>query len=79
MFLRSFPWPPADFFFSQVDIFSIGCLIHYVLTGLHPFGKPYEQQHRILLSQSQLKTIREKDVEAHDLIAKCISKLPTER
>jgi serine/threonine protein kinase len=37
---------------SQVDIFSLGCIIFFVLTGTHPFGEPYEQQHNIVAGKS---------------------------
>lgn len=41
-----------------VDVFSMGCLLHYLLTGgLHPFGGEYERDQNIMLDRHSLKAL----------------------
>jgi serine/threonine protein kinase len=54
---------------KAVDIFSAGCVVHYVLTnGIHPFGDPVEREYRILLGKMDLRHIGNQ-AEACDLIS----------
>ena len=67
-----------------VDIFSMGCLFYYVLTGgEHPFGNlTYLRDGRIMDNQSDLSALdcsTNDGVEAKDLISRMISPNPSER
>lgn len=64
---------------SQVDVFSFGCVAHFVLTGLHPFGEHYERQVRALAAQADLAGLAQIDPLAADLVQKCIERDPAFR
>ncbi|XP_064627806.1 serine/threonine-protein kinase/endoribonuclease IRE1-like [Lineus longissimus] len=65
----------------SVDIFSAGCVIHYVLTrGKHPFGDSIRRQANIMNGEYRLdKLDREKHAVARDLIVHMISHDPSMR
>ena len=43
---------------NAVDIFSLGCIFHYVLTnGEHPFGPPLRRQANIDADNSALSAL----------------------
>lgn len=63
---------------KKVDIFSMGCLVYYVLTGgLHPFGPSYEREFNIRKSQPTLHPSL--SPEARDLVFAMIECNPTKR
>jgi serine/threonine protein kinase len=53
----------------SVDIFSAGCLVHYTLTGMHPFGQYYERERNI---RCRKKTVKTGDSLANDLVQSMI-------
>ena len=57
----------------SVDIFSLGCVFHFVLSkGIHPFGASYKRQGNILSSAYDLSALGG-DCTAKSLIEKMIS------
>mmetsp|Transcript_17883 Transcript_17883/g.25831 ORF Transcript_17883/g.25831 Transcript_17883/m.25831 type:complete len:944 (+) Transcript_17883:28-2859(+) len=58
---------------KAVDIFSAGCVVHYVLTGgHHPFGdRPYERDLKIMKWEVDLSRL-ECFPEAHDLVSRMV-------
>ncbi|CEP62363.1 bifunctional endoribonuclease/protein kinase IRE1 LALA0_S05e03972g [Lachancea lanzarotensis] len=69
-----------------IDVFSMGCLFHYVLSkGGHPFGDKYSRDASILRAEYSLegikKSLRDRYavVEATDLITRMLSHEPSER
>lgn len=65
----------------SVDIFSMGCVFFYVLTGgSHPFGEnPFRRQSNILTGEYDLQKVSSNPRGAHDLIRTMISTDPAER
>lgn len=51
-----------------VDVFSAGCVIHYVHHGLHPFGLYYERESNIRKGHRRLRRSDNKLLE--DLVLK---------
>ena len=74
---------PAMRLTRSIDIFSLGCIFYYVLTGgEHPFGGRYEREMNILqgkLSLESLDGLGEEAVEAQDLITKMVATDPRQR
>lgn len=62
---------------SQVDIFSLGCVICYALTGKHPFGKDHERDVNIL--KGNLVLPKNLNDEAVKLITSMLNQDPTQR
>nr|KAJ3419333.1 bifunctional endoribonuclease/protein kinase ire1 [Polyrhizophydium stewartii] len=66
-----------------VDIFSIGCVFFYVLTGGgHPFGDKFSREMNVLRGNFRLDALdvlKEESVLAKDLIKRMISKDPSKR
>ncbi|WFC93456.1 non-specific serine/threonine protein kinase [Malassezia brasiliensis] len=66
-----------------VDIFSLGCVAFYLLTGgKHPFGSQYEREMHIMQNRPDLSALDatcEDTVEAHALIARMIAPQPADR
>ncbi|XP_067128711.1 serine/threonine-protein kinase/endoribonuclease IRE1 [Centruroides vittatus] len=64
-----------------VDIFSLGCLFYYVISGgKHPFGDSFRRQANILNSESSLKDLSSDDYTvALNLIEHMIKLDPAER
>lgn len=66
-----------------VDIFSLGCVAFYLLTGgKHPFGTQYEREMHIVQNRPDLSALDatcEDTVEAHALIAHMIAPQPADR
>ncbi|KAL2916325.1 bifunctional endoribonuclease/protein kinase ire1 [Polyrhizophydium stewartii] len=66
-----------------VDIFSIGCVFFYVLTGgKHPFGDKFLREINVLRGNFRLDALdvlKEESVLAKDLIKRMISKDPSKR
>ncbi|ORY75948.1 hypothetical protein BCR35DRAFT_305999 [Leucosporidium creatinivorum] len=67
----------------SIDIFSLGCIFYYVLTGgEHPFGGRYEREMNILqgkISLERLDGLGEEAVEVQDLITRMVASDPRER
>lgn len=68
---------------KSVDIFALGCLFFYTLTGgEHPFGGPFERESNIvkdLKDLSWLEKLGEEGEEARDLIDKMLAPDPRAR
>ncbi|XP_055641091.1 serine/threonine-protein kinase/endoribonuclease IRE1 [Toxorhynchites rutilus septentrionalis] len=71
---------------TSVDIFSLGCVFHYVITnGQHPFGDNLKRQANILSDEYDLRTLHKEGVPsklstlAEELIADMISTDQSER
>ena len=64
---------------KAVDVFSLGCLIYYCLTGGgHPFGEGVERDTNILRGNSDLWLLK-RNVEACNLIGAMIQRDPKKR
>jgi serine/threonine-protein kinase/endoribonuclease IRE1 len=62
-----------------VDIFALGCIIHFVLTqGKHPFGEKFERDSRVLRGDYNLSALNHLP-EAKDLVRKCLEANPEDR
>jgi serine/threonine-protein kinase/endoribonuclease IRE1 len=68
---------------KSVDIFALGCLYYYTLTGGgHPFGDRYEREVNIIKNAKNLEILEkfgEEGTEAAHLIEKMLDPLPAER
>ncbi|RKP20629.1 kinase-like protein [Rozella allomycis CSF55] len=63
---------------KSVDLFSLGCMIHYVLTdGKHPFGDGHEREANIISSKISLD--ENLSPLAANLISKLIRNIPSQR
>eukprot|EP00761_Pharyngomonas_kirbyi_P010425 gb/GECH01010445.1/.p1 GENE.gb/GECH01010445.1/~~gb/GECH01010445.1/.p1 ORF type:complete len:1492 (+),score=302.25 gb/GECH01010445.1/:1-4476(+) len=81
----SIGWQPREVILSgsrrtrTVDIFSLGCVIYYILSnGEHPFGTRFEREKNILQGKYSLDHIAS-DALAQDLVAKMIATNPERR
>lgn len=74
---------PAMRLTRSIDIFSLGCIFYYVLTGgEHPFGGRYEREMNILrgkVSLERLDGLGEEALEVQDLITRMVATDPRER
>ncbi|KAF8314488.1 hypothetical protein DL93DRAFT_2149101 [Clavulina sp. PMI_390] len=68
---------------KSVDIFALGCLFFYTLTGgEHPYGGPFERESNIVKDRkdlSWLEKLGEEGEEARDLIERMLSPDPRSR
>jgi len=64
---------------KKVDIFSLGCVIHYVLTKKHPFGEHYERQINSMKGLAQITALDIADPIAADLVRRCVALNSDER
>lgn len=68
---------------KSVDIFALGCLYYYTLTGGgHPFGDRYEREVNIMKNAKNLELLErfgEEGTEAVNLIERMLDPLPSER
>jgi serine/threonine-protein kinase/endoribonuclease IRE1 len=63
----------------SMDIFSLGCVMHYCLTGgLHPFGGNFERDTNIMRGQPNLSALSSSP-EASNLVGAMLSKNPAAR
>ncbi|KAG2484704.1 hypothetical protein HYH03_016532 [Edaphochlamys debaryana] len=65
----------------SMDVFSLGCILHYCMTGgRHPFGdNHYERDSNILHGQPALASLAGAGPEAANLVAACLAKDPSRR
>eukprot|EP00602_Paraphysomonas_sp_CaronLab_P004311 CAMPEP_0185030820 /NCGR_PEP_ID=MMETSP1103-20130426/17898_1 /TAXON_ID=36769 /ORGANISM="Paraphysomonas bandaiensis, Strain Caron Lab Isolate" /LENGTH=1201 /DNA_ID=CAMNT_0027566089 /DNA_START=102 /DNA_END=3707 /DNA_ORIENTATION=+ len=62
------------------DIFSLGCVFHFVMVpGHHPYGECHERVINIIQGRSDLSHILKNSVEAHDLLSRMIHENPNRR
>lgn len=62
-----------------VDVFSLGCIMYYCLTGgKHPFGEQYERDTNIMRGLPNLNGLMSQP-EAHNLVTAMLSKSPSAR
>lgn len=62
---------------KKVDIFALGCIFYYVLTGKHPFGDRIEREVNIM--SGKVYPLEGIDADANDLISRMIAADPSER
>eukprot|EP01041_Mallomonas_annulata_P002756 gene2756-5426_t len=68
-------------YFSKqtLDIFSLGCVFHYVIVpGGHPFGKWYEREANIMTARPDLSQLRGVP-DALDLVSRMVENIPEKR
>ena len=64
----------------SVDIFSMGCVYYYVLTGgHHPFGESFKRQGNIIQGLSNLDKLGSRRAVARTLIQRMVSAEPSAR
>lgn len=64
---------------ESVDVFSLGCIFHYVLIPCeHPFGQWFERENNILNDKSDLSKLSS-HYDAFDLISRMLNSNPTKR
>jgi serine/threonine protein kinase len=64
---------------QTVDIFSLGCVFHYVLVpGVHPFGQWFEREPNIMTGKANLMQLKLVP-DALDLIERMLQKEPSDR
>ena len=64
---------------QNVDIFSLGCVFHYVLVpGVHPYGQWYEREANIMQGKADLSRISHMP-DAIDLLQRMLEKDPANR
>lgn len=75
--------PTAINLTTAVDVFTLGCLFYYVLTGgQHPFGSlPYFRDQRIMAGQHDLSALTEHRLvtAATELVESMIQRSPDQR
>ncbi|MET7901712.1 serine/threonine-protein kinase [Streptomyces sp. NPDC005355] len=66
---------------AAADVFSLGCLLAYVATGVAPFGDgpPSEVLYRVLHGEPDPTALECGDARLTELIAACLRKEPAER
>ena len=65
---------------KAVDVFSAGCVVHYVLSGgHHPFGLNVEREINIVRGQPTFDRLRSHRCEAIDLVSSMIAHSPDDR
>ena len=65
---------------KAVDVFSAGCVVHYVLSGgHHPFGLNVEREINIVRNQPTFDQLRSHRYEAIDLVSSMIAHSPDDR
>jgi serine/threonine-protein kinase/endoribonuclease IRE1 len=65
-----------------MDVFSLGCLLHYCMTGgRHPYGEPYERDSNILRGRADLRALARGGYppEAANLVAAALARVPAAR
>eukprot|EP01113_Clastostelium_recurvatum_P022848 TRINITY_DN2736_c1_g1_i1.p1 TRINITY_DN2736_c1_g1~~TRINITY_DN2736_c1_g1_i1.p1 ORF type:complete len:575 (+),score=114.91 TRINITY_DN2736_c1_g1_i1:244-1725(+) len=63
---------------NKVDIFSMGCLFYYILTGAHPFGEGHYRTVNILEGRPSIERLTGRP-EAHSLVGRMLSHDPEGR
>ncbi|EGC29399.1 hypothetical protein DICPUDRAFT_58819 [Dictyostelium purpureum] len=77
-------WQPAEYLngtnrnTKKVDIFSIGCVVYYLLTGTHPFGQRFNREKNVLKGKFDIELIADKP-DLHQLIQSMIQFNPDKR
>ena len=75
----SMPMMSAKSSQQTVDVFSLGCVFHYVLAGgEHPFGKWYEREANIINAKVDLSPLRGVP-DALDLVSRMVEHNPERR
>ena len=65
---------------KSVDVFSLGCLYYYILTGgKHPFGDRLSREQNIANGAFNIEEILSTFPEAHELVARMIALNPRDR
>ncbi|XP_072026641.1 serine/threonine-protein kinase/endoribonuclease IRE1-like [Amphiura filiformis] len=65
---------------TAVDIFSLGCVFYYVLSGgKHPFGDSLRRQANILNGEFSLDRISQDDIVSRQLLARMMDTVPSLR
>jgi serine/threonine-protein kinase/endoribonuclease IRE1 len=78
-------WQPAEVLSkkkqnSSIDIFSMGCILYYSLSGgRHPFGDKFSRESNILQGKYDLSDLKKKNCLAAHLIEHMIPLDPTKR
>jgi serine/threonine-protein kinase/endoribonuclease IRE1 len=63
-----------------VDVFSLGCLIHFVVEdGGHPFGEWHERHANVMKGRRDISALEPRSPELHDLVRRCTEQKPGSR
>ncbi len=63
-----------------VDVFSLGCVYHFVLSrGHHPFGDSFHRQGNIQSGRFDLSRLGEREVTARSLVERMVQRDPSRR
>ncbi|KAN0023091.1 hypothetical protein ACTFIU_009174 [Dictyostelium citrinum] len=77
-------WQPAEYLngtnrnTKKVDIFSLGCVVYYLLTGAHPFGHRYNREKNVLKGKFDIDQIKHLP-DIHQLVHSMIQFEPEKR
>ncbi|KAM9972384.1 hypothetical protein ACTFIW_007444 [Dictyostelium discoideum] len=77
-------WQPAEYLngtnrnTKKVDIFSLGCVVYYLLTGAHPFGHRYNREKNVLKGKFDIDQIKHLP-DIHQLVNSMIQFEPEKR
>ena len=72
--------PPAERLSRAVDVFSLGCLFHFVVeNGRHPFGEWHERHANVMKGRRDITSLEPRSPELHDLVRRCTEQKPGAR
>ncbi|EGG17970.1 putative protein serine/threonine kinase [Cavenderia fasciculata] len=80
----SYGWQPAEYLngsnksTKKVDIFSMGCVIYYLVTGSNPFGGRFNREKNVLKNKYDIEAIEHLG-ELHHLVSSMIQFEPDKR
>lgn len=61
------------------DMFSLGCLIHYIITGKHLFSGKNKNEVKMMVLKGEMKNEMNEDNDYFNIMMKLLSALPSQR